>query len=105
MAIVALVTYRDELRGRLRQAWPAGVPVPTEAVEMIAAYLVAEQDLGRLAADTPVQTLAPTLIGAGHLLFADRIGPAPQAGTVRDPVTAVLAGRLRPRAAAPGTSP
>ena len=39
LAIVRLVISRDELRARLRQARPAGVPVLTEAAAMIAAYL------------------------------------------------------------------
>ena len=75
VAMVALITFRDELRARLRQTWPAGVPLLTEAVVMIADYLTAERDLGRIAADADVATLAPTLIGAAHLLFADRTGP------------------------------
>ena len=78
VAIVALITFRDELRARLRQTWPAGVPVLTEAVVMIAGYLDAERDLGRIAADADVATLAPTLIGAAHLLFADRTGTPPE---------------------------
>jgi AcrR family transcriptional regulator len=92
VAIVALVTFRDELRARLRQSWPAGVPVLAEAVVMIGSYLTAERDLGRLAADADVGTLAAMLIGAGHLLFADRKGAPPQAGAVRTMVTAVIAG-------------
>ena len=92
VAIVALITFRDELRTRLRQAWPAGVPVLTEAVGMIAAYLTAERELGRIAPDADVDTLAPTLIGAGHLLFADRTGAAPEADAVRKMVTTVIAG-------------
>ena len=44
---------------------------------MIAAYLAAERDLGRIAADADVGTLAPTLLGAAHLLFADRTAPRP----------------------------
>ena len=92
VAIVALVTFRDELRARLRQAWPAGVPVLTEAATMIASYLTAERGLGRIAADADVDTLAPTLIGAGHLLFADRKGTPPEAGAVRKMVTTVIAG-------------
>jgi AcrR family transcriptional regulator len=92
VAIVALVTFRDELRARLRQAWPAGVPVLTEAVVMIASYLTAERDLGRIAADADISTLAPMLIGAGHLLFADRKGAPPQAAAVRTMVTTVIAG-------------
>ena len=92
VAIVPLITFRDELRARLRQAWPAGVPVLTEAAVMIASYLSAERELGRIAADADVDTLAPTLIGAGHLLFADRTTAPPEAGAVRKMVTTVIAG-------------
>ena len=95
VAIVALVTFRDELRARLRQAWPAGVPVLTQAVVMVAAYLAAERDLGRITADADVDTLAPTLIGAGHLLFADRTGAPPEADAVRKMVTTVIGGVVR----------
>ncbi|RZS43147.1 TetR family transcriptional regulator [Herbihabitans rhizosphaerae] len=92
VAIVPLVTFRDELRARLRQDWPAGVPVLTEAVLMIAGYLTAERDLGRITQDAEVDMLAPTLIGSAHLLFADRNGTPPDAEAVRRTVTAVLAG-------------
>ncbi len=95
MAIVALIIFRDELRARLRRTWPIGVPLATEAAAMIASYLVAERDLGRVAADADIDTLAPTLIGAGHLLFADRRGAPPEAGAVRKMVTTVLAGVVR----------
>jgi AcrR family transcriptional regulator len=92
VAMVALVTFRFELRVRLRRTWPAGVPLLTEAVGMVADYLTAERDLGRIAADADVDTLAPTLIGAAHLLFADRIGAPPEADAVRKMVFTVLAG-------------
>lgn len=92
VAIVPLITFRDELRARLRRAWPAGVPVLTDAAVMIASYLSAERELGRIAADADVDTLAPTLIGAGHLLFADRTAAPPEAGAVRKMVTTVIAG-------------
>jgi len=92
VAIVALITFRDELRARLRRTWPAGVPVLTEAVVMIASYLAAERDLGRIAPDADIGTLAPALIGAGHLLFADRKGIPPEAGAVTKMVTTVIAG-------------
>ncbi len=95
VAIVPLITFRDELRARLRRVWPVGVPVLTEAVVMIASYLSAERELGRIAADADVDTLAPTLIGAGHLLFADRTGVPPEAGAVRKMVTTVIAGVMR----------
>ncbi|MFF5210443.1 TetR/AcrR family transcriptional regulator [Streptosporangium sp. NPDC000396] len=92
VAIVSLITSRDELRARLRQARPTGVPVLAEATAMIVSYLTAERELGRIAADADVHTLAPTLIGAGHLLFADRKGTPPEAEAVRKVVTTVIAG-------------
>jgi AcrR family transcriptional regulator len=96
VAMVALVTFRFELRVRLRRAWPAGVPLLTEAVVMVANYLTAERDLGRIAADSDVDTLAPTLIGAAHLLFADRTaGVPPTNEAVRKMVITVLAGALQ----------
>ncbi|GAA3761071.1 AcrR family transcriptional regulator [Spinactinospora alkalitolerans] len=90
VAIVGLVTFRDDLRARLRQTTPTGLPVLTEATAMIASYLTAERELGRIAADADVDALAPTLIGAGHLLFADRKGAPPEAGAVRKVVTTVI---------------
>ncbi|MFI0409127.1 hypothetical protein [Actinomadura sp. 3N508] len=97
VAIVALITFRDELRARLRRTWPAGVPVLTEAAEMIAAYLHGERELGRLDAAADVDTLAFTLIGAGHMLFADRQAAPPDAEAVRRTVTSVVAGSLTPQ--------
>ncbi|HUK70071.1 MAG TPA: TetR/AcrR family transcriptional regulator [Streptosporangiaceae bacterium] len=92
VAIVALVTSRDDLRAGLRQTWPVGVPVLTEAAVMIASYLTAERELGRIAADADVDTLALMLIGTGHLLFAGRDGTPPEAGAVRKMVTTVIVG-------------
>jgi AcrR family transcriptional regulator len=92
VAIVSLVTSRDDLRNRLRQTTPTGIPVLTEATAMIVSYLTAERELGRIAPDADVDTLAPTLIGTGHMLFADRKGAPPEAGAVHKVVTAVIAG-------------
>jgi AcrR family transcriptional regulator len=94
VAIVPLITFRDELRARLRQTWPSGVPVLTEAVTMIAAYLAAERDLGRVAPHADVDALAPMLIGTAHLLYADRTGSRPAAAVVRTVVTTVIAGAV-----------
>ena len=91
VAIVALIISRDNLRARLRRARPAGVPLLAEATAMIASYLAVERDLGRIAADADVDTLAPMLIGTGHLLFAGRDGASPEAGTVANVVAAALA--------------
>jgi AcrR family transcriptional regulator len=92
VAIVALVTFRDDLRRRLRETWPAGVPVLTDAAIMIKAYLERERELGRVG-DIDADAVAPMLIGTGHLLFADRATP-PQADAVRRMVTAVVTPNL-----------
>ncbi|MFI2618442.1 TetR family transcriptional regulator [Streptomyces sp. NPDC018584] len=96
VAIVALITFRDGLRARLREAGLTGIPLAVQGAAMIAAYLTAERESGRLAGDADIDTLAPTLVGAGHLLFADRASAPPQIAAVRKMVTTVIAGALRP---------
>jgi AcrR family transcriptional regulator len=99
LAIISLIISRDELRARLRQARSAGIPVLAEATAMIASYLTTERELGRITADADVDTLAPTLIGAGHLLFADREGTPPETGAIDKVVTTVIASVVQePRA-------
>ncbi len=94
VAITGLVIFRDGLRARLRQTTPAGIPLLTEAAAMIASYLTAERERGRVAADADVDTLAPTLIGAVHMLFAGRDGTPPEAEAVARTVTTVIAGAV-----------
>ncbi|MFE7173376.1 TetR/AcrR family transcriptional regulator [Streptomyces sp. NPDC057616] len=91
-SVVGLVIARDELRARLRAAGSTGIPLMTEAAAVLAAYLGAERDLGRIAPDADVDVLAPTLLGAAHLLFADREAGPPDTETVRRTVAAVTAG-------------
>jgi AcrR family transcriptional regulator len=93
--IVSLITARDELRERLRQARPGGVPIHADATTMIAGYLAAEKDAGRLGADSDVRTLALTLIGATHLLYGGREVVLVEEADVRRIVTTVLGGALR----------
>ncbi len=93
VSIVSLVIFRDELRARLRRSRPTGIPLLHEAGEMIATYLRRERELGRIAADADIGTLAPTLVGAGHLRFADRSAP-PEPAEVVKTVATVLAGVL-----------
>ncbi|WP_327428603.1 TetR/AcrR family transcriptional regulator [Streptomyces sp. NBC_01236] len=95
VAIVGLVTSRDDLRARLRRTTPTGIPLLTEAAAMIASYLTAERDLGRITTDADIDTLAPTLIGTAHLLYADRKGTPPQPEAVHRAVTSVIAGVAR----------
>jgi AcrR family transcriptional regulator len=96
VAIIALITFRDDLRARLRTARPSGgVPLLTDAAAVIAAYLAAERDLGRVAAGADVEMLAGMLLGAGHLLFADRDGGPPRRAAVQKIVTNALAAVIR----------
>ncbi|MEU6126578.1 TetR family transcriptional regulator [Streptomyces sp. NPDC047123] len=90
VAVVGLITSRDALRARLRATTPTGVPLLTEAAAMLTGYLAAERALGRVASHADVETLALTLIGSGHLLFAGREGAAPEADAVRRVVASVL---------------
>jgi hypothetical protein len=91
VAIVVLVIARDELRTRLRAAGTARFPLVGEGTAMIAEYLRIERDLGRIAPDADVDTLAPTLIGAAHLLFTELKGSSPEPEAVRKIATTVLA--------------
>ena len=90
LALIRVVIARDELRTRLRAATGSRIPLLSESTAMVAGYLAAERDLGRVAADADISTLAPTLIGAVHLLFTDADG-IPEAAAVARVVTAVLA--------------
>jgi len=95
VSIVALLTFRYWLRARLRRACPTGVPVLNEAVVMVADYLRAERELGRIASEADVDMLAPMLIGTAHLLFADRSVTPPEPDAVRKVVSNVIAGVVR----------
>ncbi|MEU4619419.1 TetR/AcrR family transcriptional regulator [Actinoplanes sp. NPDC023801] len=90
VAIVALVTFRDGLRARLRETWPAGIPVLTRAAEILADYLEDERARGRIAATADPATLGAILIGTAHLLHADRTGPAPTPDDLLRTVMAII---------------
>ena len=90
LALIRVVIARDELRDRLRAATGSRIPLVSESTALVAGYLAAERDLGRVAADADIGTLAPTMIGAVHLLFTDADG-APEAVAVARTVAAVLA--------------
>ena len=95
LALIRLVIARDELRARLRAATGSRIPLVSESTAMVAGYLAAERDLGRVAADADISTLAPTLVGAAHLLFADADG-IPEPTAVARVVAAVVAAARRP---------
>jgi AcrR family transcriptional regulator len=98
VSIVALVTFHNQVRVRLREARPVGgVPVLTEMGIILSDYLTAEQDLGRMAAGAEVDRLAPTLVGAAHLLFAGLDGLPLWPEDVRSVVASVLDGAVTAR--------
>jgi AcrR family transcriptional regulator len=92
LALIRLVIARDELRARLRAAAGSRIPLLTETTALLAGYLTAERDLGRVAPGADIGTLAPALTGAAHLLFTDADGTDPDPAAVTRTVTAVLAG-------------
>lgn len=92
--IVALVISRDTLLAELRDTTPSGIPVLAEGRKMIEAYLIAEREHGRIAADADVDTLALTLIGTAHLLFAGHQGPPLDATDLQRVVNTALSGVL-----------
>jgi AcrR family transcriptional regulator len=94
--ILALMIARDELRARIRQRRPRGFPVIAEATRMIADYLAAERDLGRITANADVDMLALSLLGTSHLDFAGSDGGTPDEDAVRRVVTSVLGDCHRP---------
>jgi AcrR family transcriptional regulator len=94
LEIIGLLMSRNGLRARLSEAGAGRLPVIKEGTAMIASYLIAERDLGRIAARADARVLAPTLMGAGHLLFAGREGAQPEPDEVRKIVVTVLASVL-----------
>ncbi|MEV0234034.1 TetR/AcrR family transcriptional regulator [Nonomuraea sp. NPDC050786] len=92
VAIIPLITFRDELRARLRQARPGGgIAILAQVATAISTYLADERELGRIAADADIESLTLSLVGGGHLLFADRDPGPPATATVHKLVTTVLA--------------
>ena len=99
LALFRLVIARDELRARLRAATGSRLPPMSEATALVAGYLAAERDLGRITPTADIGTLAPTLIGAVHLLYADadasgRDESGPDPAAVARVVDTVLAGSV-----------
>jgi AcrR family transcriptional regulator len=97
LGLIRLVIARDDLRARLRAATGSRIPLLSECTALVAGYLAAERDLGRLASDADIGTLAPTLIGAAHLLFTDTDGTAEPAAVARVVDGVLPAAQVTPR--------
>ncbi|MFD5964733.1 TetR/AcrR family transcriptional regulator [Streptomyces sp. NPDC060311] len=100
VAIIPLIAFRDELRVRLRQAMPGGgIAILSQITVAVSAYLADERVRGRISADADIDSLTLSLVGGGHLLFADRDPGPPAAATVGKLVNTVLADvvQRRPR--------
>jgi AcrR family transcriptional regulator len=99
LSLVSATIARDELRSRLRATTPRGIPILTEATTGLTTYLDAERSLGRITPDADISTLALTLVGTGHLLFAGELGGLPDTSAVREVIEAITVGAepgLRP---------
>ncbi|NEB13286.1 TetR/AcrR family transcriptional regulator [Streptomyces coelicoflavus] len=100
VAIIPLITFRDELRVRLRRAMSGGgIAILSQVTAAVSAYLTDERARGRISADADIDSLTLSLVGGGHLLFADRDPGPPAAATVGKLVNTVLADvvQRRPR--------
>ncbi|MET9086056.1 TetR/AcrR family transcriptional regulator [Streptomyces sp. NPDC004237] len=98
VAIIPLITFRDELRARLRQARPGGgIAILAQATTAISGYLADERDRGRIAADADIDSLTLSLVGGGHLLFADRDPGPPATAVVGRFVAGVVADSVQRR--------
>jgi AcrR family transcriptional regulator len=92
LALVGLIISRDGLRAQLRETTPAGIPLVAEVVSVLSGYLAAERQRGRIRPDADVATLAMTLVGTAHLLFAGELGALPDASAVEEVVASIIVG-------------
>ncbi|MFI7382471.1 TetR/AcrR family transcriptional regulator [Streptomyces sp. NPDC049813] len=100
MAIIPLITFRDELRTRLRQLMPGGgIAILAQASDAISAYLADERARGRIAADADLDSLTLSLVGGAHLLFAEHAPAPPTTAAVDALVTTATADATRRRPA------
>lgn len=94
LAEVALVVTRDALRARLQELGAPRFPLLARGTALVADYLTAEQDRGRIDPAADIATLSPTVIGAVHLLLTDHENGAPDAGSLPRTVSTLLSGVL-----------
>jgi AcrR family transcriptional regulator len=92
LAIISLVLSRPALMRRLQESVAAGGPDLRRIEGRFAAYLDAEKQLGRVAADADTDTLALAVVGTVHHLFlTGRASGPPLRRRVRRIVTMLVA--------------
>jgi AcrR family transcriptional regulator len=95
LAIISLVLSRPALMLRLQQAAVGAANLQT--IEgTFAAYLDAEKQLGRIAANADTETLALTLVGTVHHLFLTGRASGPDLHSRARRIAAVLVGAVAP---------
>lgn len=90
LPLIALVMTRNELRSHLMGAHQKGIPLLVDVTHILSDYLEAERGLGRIAPDADVQTIALTLAGTGHLLFASELGRIPDDADIQEVVKSII---------------
>jgi AcrR family transcriptional regulator len=100
--MVSLAMARPTLMQRLQHSVAAWSPTLQGIEGTFAAYLEAEQQLGRISPDADTATLALALIGTVHHLFlTHRADPSDLSGEVHRIVAALLAGVATERQPSP----
>ncbi len=92
LSMITLVTSRPGIRTRLREQTPHGIPILAELTSTITDYLGRERQLGRVTPDADPATLALTVVGTAHLLFAGELGATPDKAAVGEIVASILIG-------------
>lgn len=95
LALVGLLMTRDELRRRLREQTPRGLPLLVDATRAAQRYLEIEQRDGRIRTGLDTASLARTLVGTAHLLLAGEEGALPTADALDEVLSTALLGALR----------
>ncbi|HEY2959338.1 MAG TPA: TetR/AcrR family transcriptional regulator [Actinomycetota bacterium] len=101
LAIISLVLSRPALMLRLQQPVAAGAANLQTIEATFAAYLDAEKQLGRIAADADTETLALTLLGTVHHLFLTGQAGGPDLHSRVRRIAAVLVAAVAPSRPAP----
>ncbi|MFD7919908.1 TetR/AcrR family transcriptional regulator [Streptomyces sp. NPDC059740] len=98
VAIIPLITFRDALRASLRDTVPGGgIAILAQVTAAVRAYLADERELGRISADADIDSLTLSLVGGGHLLFADRDHNPPTRAAVNKLVSSALSDVVQQR--------